>query len=724
MRHQCLVAGTLAGALLAGPRAHGQDAPPARRSDVFTVHHGTTVADPYRWMEEMTAPETLRWVRAQDAHARRFIAGAAGHRERLRAQLVAASRAQGYLPPVAEGGRLFYTRFRALGAGVRATLLVQDTATDTTLRVLVDGDSLRARQGVDPVRMLPSAGGGVLSYAVSRPGSSWQTLRFMEVATGRHLPDSLVGIHRASMASWARRGPAALYYTRYESPPPGQELQTRLGRGRVVRHRVGTAQAEDQVVFELPAEPEWSLVPRVTDDGRYLVVTATHGTGPRTRLYARNLQLPNAPVVPVIVEGDAAYNFVGNDGDTFIVATDFEAPRGRLVAVDVRNPARSRWREIVPQAEETIQTWLPPAAVGGHLIVEYRKDAKPLVKVFDLTGRQRYVLSLPFLGSLWAGFVGTQQEGTAYYQLSGQNDPGRVYRLDVATGRSTADRADSAAGPKPETVTESVLYPGKDGVSIPMLLVYRKDLRQDGSAPVWMYGYGAFGWIPSLYFNPVTSVWIENGGIFALPSTRGGGEHGGDWHRAGSVRRKQTAIDDYVAAAEWLIRNRYTSADRLVANASSAGGVIGAAAVIQHPELFGASLLDYPVLDMMRYDQFTGGRRWSGEYGTVADSADFAALLAYDPMRNLRSGACYPATLVSPGELDATTVPMHAYKYVAALQHAQRRARRCDRPVLLRVSWGAGHAAGATPEESIETWADQLAFLARVLPPPAFSSRR
>jgi prolyl oligopeptidase len=245
-----------------------------------------------------------------------------------------------------------------------------------------------------------------------------------------------------------------------------------------------------------------------------------------------------------------------------------------------------------------------------------------------------------------------------------------------------------------------------------MLLVYRRDLRRDGSAPVWMYGYGAFGWIPSLYFNPVTSVWIENGGIFALPSTRGGGEYGEDWHQAGSMRHKQTAIDDYIAAAEWLIRNRYTSADRLVANASSAGGVLGAAAVIQHPDLFGASILDYPVLDMMRYDHFTGGRKWSGEYGTVANSADFAALRAYDPMRNLRPGTCYPATLVSPGERDATTVPMHAYKYVAALQHAQG----CDRPVLLRVSWGAGHSAGATPEESIQTWADQLAFLARVLP--------
>ncbi len=713
MRHQGLSVGVMAVVVLAASRAAGQDLPPsARRTAIADVHHGQRVPDPYRWMEQMTAPETLEWIKAQDAFARRFTSAASQQRERLRAQLVAATRSQGFLPPIAEGGRLFYARFRAIGASLRTTVLVQDAAGDTALRLVVDADSLRARENLDPVRMLPSADGRILSYSVSRPGSSWETVRFLDVETGHQLRDSLIGSHRASMSSWARQGPPSLYYTRYDPPPPGQELQTRLGRGRIMRHRLGTSQSTDELVFDLPREPEWSLTPRVTDDGLYLVVTATQGTGPKTRLYVQDLRKPGAPVTPLIPQGDAAYNFVTNDGDTFIVATDFQAPRGRIVAVDARRPERAGWRELVPQAAEAIQTWLPPVGVGGRLIVEYRKDAKPLIKVFDLRGRPQYELKLPFLGSLWSGFAGKLQDGTAYYQLSGQTDPGRIYRLDVPTGRSTPDRADAAAGSRTETVTESVLYRGKDGMRIPMLLVYRKDLRRDGGAPVWMYGYGAFGWIPSLYFNPVTSVWIENGGIFALPSTRGGGEYGEEWHRDGAGRRKQAAIDDYIAAAEWLVRNRYTSADRVVANASSAGGVLGAAAVIQRPDLFGASVLDYPVLDMMRYDQFTGGRRWAGEYGTVADSADFAALRLYDPMRSLRPGTCYPATLVSPGELDATTVPMHAYKYVAALQHAQG----CDRPVLLRVSWGAGHSAGATPEESIETWTDQLAFLARVLP--------
>lgn len=712
MRHHRLAASAIALALLGSSRAGGQDSPPAaNRTDAVTVHHGVSVSDPYQWMEEMTAPATLEWVRAQDAYARRLIGNEPERRRRLREQLVAAARSRGYLPPVAEGGKLFYARYRALGAGIRTTVLVQDAANDTSLRVLVDADSLRAREGVDPVRMLPSSDGRVLAYAVSRAGSSWETVHFLDVATGRRLPDSLVGTHRASMSSWARGAPGVLYYTGYEVPPPGKELQTRLGRGRILRHRMGTPQAADEVVFELAAEPEWSVTPRVSDDGRYLVVTAMHGTGPKTRLYVQDLRTADAPVATLIGQGDAAYSFVTNDGDTFIVATDFEAPRGRLIAVEARQPERASWRELVPQAAEAIQTWLPPSGVGGRLIVEYRKDGKPLVKVFDLRGRLQYEMTLPYLGSLWSGFVGKLHDGTAYYQLSGQTDPGRVYRLDVATGRSVLDRVDATAAPL-ETVTETVLYRGKDGKPVPMLLVYRKDLRRDGSAPLWMYGYGAFGWIPSLYFNPVTSVWIANGGIFALPSTRGGGEYGEEWHLAGSARRKQTAIDDYIAAAEWLIRNRYTSAGRLVANASSAGGVLGASAVIQRPDLFGASVLDYPVLDMMRYDRFTGGRKWSGEYGTVADSADFAALRAYDPMQRLRPGTCYPATMVSPGDRDATTVPMHAYKYVAALQHAQG----CDRPVLLRVSWGAGHSAGATPEESIETWTDQLAFLARVLP--------
>ena len=313
---------------------------------------------------------------------------------------------------------------------------------------------------------------------------------------------------------------------------------------------------------------------------------------------------------------------------------------------------------------------------------------------------------------MWTGFVGRQQDAEAYYVLSGVADPGTVYRLDVRTGRSSLVRRPALPHDPDQVVTSRVFYRGRDGTRIPMFVAHRKGLPLDGSAPVYMYGYGHGGWAAAPWFQPAMALWLEMGGVWALPNTRGGGEYGEAWHQAGVRRNKQTAIDDYLAAAEWLVANRYGARERFVANTSSAGGPLVAAAVAQRPELFGASVIDYPLVDVLRYDRYTGGRAWLPEYGSPQDADDFRALLAYAPLQNLKPGACYPATLIAPGERDETTVPMHAYKLAAALQHAQGCA---DRPVLLRVSWGAGHASGATSEDAVETWADELAFLARTV---------
>ncbi len=408
---------------------------------------------------------------------------------------------------------------------------------------------------------------------------------------------------------------------------------------------------------------------------------------------------------------DAIFNLIGNDGSELWFHTDLDAPRGRVIAIDVRRPDRSDWVELIPEREEAIDSWGGASAVGGRLAVGYLEDAHIAIRIFDTTGDFLYRLELPQLGSVWSGVVGTQHDHEGLYNLSGVANPGSIYRLDLRTGESRLVLRPELGYDPDRIVTEQVFYRSRDGTRVPMYLAYQRGLDRDGTAPVYMYGYGFGGWAAQPWFQAHATVWIQMGGIWALPNIRGGGAYGEEWHRAGSRRKKQNAIDDYIAAGEWLIEHGYTSPARLVANASSAGGAIAGAAITQRPDLYGAAVLHFPVLDMLRYAEFTGARRWIPEYGTPEDPADFEALLDYSPVHNVEPGTCYPATLVAPGERDETTPPLHAYKFVAALRHAQS----CDAPISLRVSWGAGHSHGADLERSIDNWADQLAFLARVL---------
>ncbi|HEX2094781.1 MAG TPA: prolyl oligopeptidase family serine peptidase [Longimicrobiaceae bacterium] len=692
-----------------GPGAEGL--PRARRSEHAEVYHGVRVPDPYRWMEEMGSAETVEWTRAQDAYMRGFVAGP--ERDRIRAGIARAASTYVYSAPVREGGRYFFTRFRATGPNRQVTLLTRSSE-DPEPRIVIDAEAMVAADGSAPVRAVPAPDGRTLVYGVVRDGSEWETLRIRDIDSGRELPERLTGIHRVSVLSWARAGEPGFFYTRYPLPAAGAELTTQVqgGGGRIFFHRVGTEQSADRPVFQSPEHAEWFLTPRVTDDGRYLVITSNRGAGRTARIYYQDLTRAGSPVVPLIPEGDAEYTFLGNSGPVFWFLTTQGAPLGRVIAVDIRRPARRHWTDLIPEAEEAFDTWNPPIAVGGRLLVPYRREGRFVAKVFDTAGRLQYEVPFPRVGSIWSGYVGRMQDSAAFYTMSGLVDPGTVYRLDMRTGRSTVFlRSETSYNPD-DYVTEQVFYTSRDGTRVPMFLVYRKGFVRDGRAPGWMYGYGALNWAAAPWFQPHLVQWLDQGGIWAEPGTRGGGEYGEAWHEAGSRHRKQNGIDDYIAAAEWLVANRYTSTDRLVAHTSSAGGPLVAAAVVQRPDLFGASILEYPALDVLRYDQFTGGRRWLGEYGTTTDPEDFKALIAYSPHHNLREGTCYPAVLATPGEKDQTAVPMHAYKFVAGLQHAQG----CNRPVLLRVSWGAGHTSGATLDDSIDNWADQLAFTLRVLP--------
>ena len=706
------------GLVAGGPLAAQDDRPPgARRGEQVDVYHGVRVPDPYRWMERLDATETVDWVRAQDEWTRSFVSEVPG-RDGLRRTIAGAAMALRVGTPTEAAGRYVYSTFRTTGGALRVEAVWMRHGVDGAPQRLLDGDSL-AQENRRIVLVSPSPDGRWLAFGVAPAGSRWMELHVRSIEPEDRDSDVLTGLRRGQSPVLWRADGSGFYYGEFDRSTVGDARTAAVGAARIRFHRVGASQNDDVSLFRPPAGAGWSIGAALTADDRYLVVTAKEPASPGNRVYVIDLERDDS--LTLLVPGfTETFSFVGSQGDWFWFQTDADAPKGRVVAISGRQPERMHWKELIGERDEAITNWLGVSAIGGHLLVGYLDDARHTVRVFTTAGEFRYELELPREGgSLWSGFRGSQDEPEAFYSLSGVADPGTVYRLDVRTGRSTVFASADVAYDPDRYVTQQVFYPAADGTRIPMFLVRRRDLSSDGPAPVYMYGYAA-DWAAAPWFQPQIVAWMDLGGIWALPNTRGGTEYGEVWNAAGSRLRKQTAIDDYLAAAEWLIERGYTTPRLMVANASSAGGPVGGAALVQRPDLFGAAVLDYPVLDMLRYDRFTTARSWTHEYGTADDPDEFRALLGYSPYHGIRDGVCYPPTLVAPGELDELAPPLHAYKFVAALQHAQA----CDAPIALRVAWGAGHASGATAGDAIEMWVDQLSFLIRALDltPPEVSA--
>ncbi len=687
--------------LAAAGAATAAEPPAAKRVEHVDVYHGVQVADPYRWLEDMGSAETLEWIRAQDTWARKQLA-AVPAREALRRQVRQFADVTRSSIPVATAAGLFF----ALGDGSFSDSRIVFEPQGQPARVVVD-------RPTDPERVVsrffPSPSGDHLAYSTTARGSRWEHFRVRVVASGVDLPDEVVDVSAGrSSVSWARDG-SGFYYERLQAPAAGAELTQTVGRERLFFHRLGSAQSDDRVVFDAEDE-DLALTHALSADGQYLILHLGPQGTPLNRVLYRRLTDEGTPFLPLVADADAAYTFLGNDGPVFWFQTSFEAPRGRVIAIDTRKPERAAWRELIPESADTIDTWIGARAVGRRLLVGYRKDAWLALRAFEPDGRPAYEVALPKVASIWS-FGGLQGEPEAFFSLSDFVDPGTVYRLEVASGKTSVFRRPELAYDPDAFVTRQVFFRSKDGTRVPMFLAHKKDLVFDGQRPVFLYGYGAFSWAASPWFQPQVAVWLERGGVYALPNLRGGGEYGEAWHAAGSRRNEPKSIEDFLAAAEWLIAEGISSPARLVANGGSASGPLVGAAMLARPELFAASLIDFPALDMLRLDHFTGGRGWRPEFGSTEDPQDFQVLRAYSPYHNVRPATCYPATLIAPGEKDEVTVPMHAYKFAAALQHAQN----CPAPILLRVSWGAGHSYGATNEDAMDTWADQLAFLVQQL---------
>jgi prolyl oligopeptidase len=686
--------------------------PPARTDDTVETIQGVVVADPYRWMENHESEETRRWIQEEEALFQSFV-GSVPERETYRRRILELSSQTLFLAPMKAGGRYFLTRISS--TGVPAGLYVQDTP-EATPRPLLDPKSLGARTTLGAA--VPSPDGRYVAYTTASGQSRWLRIRLLDAKTGEDVPVPSLSTHAvAGLPVWARDS-RALYFIRFEPRSGASEDTAPPDRPAVRRYRL--AERRESAVYEPPADPGLLVGLAAADEGGELVVSLQRGSENRHRVFLVDPERRREPVALMPV-ADANYAYLGSRGNRFWFFTDRDAPRGRVIALERNRPQPENWKEVVPQASDPVAA---SSAVGGNaigmfanrILLVYVRDGRPILRVFDAGGRLRAEPGLPTGGQIWGGFSGSPDDPRVFYRFLGLTHASTTYRLDLETNEVSIFSSSESAGRDRDISVEQVFYRSTDGTRVPMFLAHRKDFRRDGRGPAFMYGYGAFGWVSFLWYQPFVLNWLQLGGVYALPGIRGGGEYGEDWHRAGAGRSKQKAIDDYLAAAEWLVANGYSSSSRLVANGGSASGGVAAAAVLQRPELFGAAVIDRPVLDMLRFDRFSQAAYWLPEFGSPRDPEDFAALRAWSPYHNVKKGGCYPPMLVMAGERDQVAVPLHAYKFVAALQAAQG----CANPALLQVVRGAGHNFGTTPEQTAETWADETAFLTRVLgiPPP------
>jgi prolyl oligopeptidase len=686
--------------------------PETRRGDVVDDHFGTKVPDPYRWLEDDHAPETEAWVRAQNEVTRAFL-DAVPERAAIRERLTRLWDHERHSTPVKRGGRCFYSRNSGLQD--QPVLYVAEGC-DAHGRVLLDPNALSADGTVALASVAPSEDGKLLAYALQEAGSDWVIWRVRDVATGADRPD-LLRWSKFGGASWLHDG-SGFFYARFPAPAEGAEKTGVTRNQQIWFHRLGTPQGDDRLVYERPDQPEWYLGADVSDDGRLLVVTAWRGTNPESAVFVAELAAPGWKLVPLLDRMDATYDVVGNDGDVLYVLTNKDAPRRRVVAIR-RDAPGAPWRTVVPEGgrrdvlDEVVH-------VGGRLVATWMRDARSAVEIWSTAGKRLRAVKLPDLGSV-GGVSGRADDPEAFFAFTSFTTPPAVQRLDAASGRTRVFRAPEVGFDPARYETRQVFYASRDGTKIPMFLVHRKGLARDGKAPALLYGYGGFNVSLTPFFSPSQLVWLELGGVFALPNLRGGGEYGHAWYDAGRLARKQNVFDDFIAAAEWLVANGYTSPARLAVNGGSNGGLLVGAVTTQRPELFGAAIPEVGVLDMLRFHRFTVGWGWTSDYGSAETKEGFEVLMAYSPLHRIRPGTRYPATLVLTADHDDRVVPAHSHKFTAALQAAQGG----DAPVLTRIQTRAGHGAGTPTRVKIEERADVFAFLVRVFGlalPPGFGA--
>ncbi len=683
------------------PAARRLPYPHTPATDVVENLHGTEVADPYRWLEETGGPAARAWIDAQNRLTSGFLETIPG-RSRIRERLSRLWEFPVYGVPWRRGRRIFYT----CNEGLRNQALLYTMRTEEEEpRILLDPNLLSDDGTTSAGAYEVTDDARFLAYQVSAAGSDWVEIRVREVETGRDLEDRIRWVKFSAIA-WEADG-SAFYYSAYDEPSPERELLSANYNQKLLRHRLGTPQSEDLVVCERPGEKDLGFTGGVTEDGRYLVISVWRGSEQKNLIFYKDLSDPLGPVIELIREFEASWILAGNNGPIFWFWTDLDAPRGRLIAADLRSPSRARWVEILPEREETL---LSVTMVGDHFVAHYLKDAHSLIRVHRLNGTYLRTVGLPGIGTVY-GFDGRRDESGTFFSFASYTTPDTIYRHDMTTGVSTVFRRPKLDFNPSDYETSQVFYTSRDGTRIPMFLTHRRGLKRDGSHPAWLYGYGGFRISNTPAFSPAELAWMEMGGVYAVANLRGGGEYGEDWHQAGMKSRKQNVFDDFIAAAQWLVANRYTAPARLAIGGRSNGGLLVGACLTQRPDLFGAAVAGVGVFDMLRFHKFTIGWAWVSDYGSPDDPEMFPVLRAYSPLHNVKTGVSYPATLILTGDHDDRVVPAHSFKFAATLQAAQAGPA----PILIRIDTKAGHGLGKPTRMLIEEAADRLAFLSRAL---------
>jgi prolyl oligopeptidase len=675
--------------------------PQTAKVDHVDDYHGTKVSDPYRWLEDDNSPQTASWVEAQNKVTFGYLEQIP-QRQQLRERLTRLWNYERYGVPFKEGGRYVFSKNSGLQ---NQSVLYTVKSLDEEPRLLLDPNQLSADGTVALGPYSISEDGRFLAYSLSTAGSDWQEFKVRDIESGQDLPDHIRWV-KSSGASWTKDA-KGFFYSRYDEPASTNQFKGVNYFHKLYYHKLGTPQSDDPLIYHRPDQKEWGFSGGVTDDGRYLVIHVWQGTDTRNRLFYLDLEQGGGKVVELLNDFDADYSFIDNIGTVFYLRTDLNAPRGRVIAIDVAQPARANWREVLPQTSDRLQG---ASLVHNQLVALYLKDAHTDVRIYDLDGKPVRRVELPGIGTA-GGFAGKRGDAETFYAFTGFTTPTTIYRYDLATGLSTVFRQPKVDFDPTHFETRQVFYTSKDGTRVPMFITHQRGLTLNGRNPTVLYGYGGFDISLTPVFSVSTVVWMELGGVYAVPNLRGGGEYGKEWHEGGMKLRKQNVFDDFLAAAEWLIANKYTSREKLAISGGSNGGLLVGACMTQRPDLFRAALPAVGVMDMLRFDKFTRGWAWTSDYGSPQDPTDFEALYAYSPYHNLKPGTHYPATLVTTADHDDRVVPAHSFKFAARLQEYHRGPN----PVLIRIETKAGHGAGKPTSKLIEETADKFAFLIREL---------
>ena len=657
------------------------------------TYFGVTVADPYRWLEDDLSPETEDWIASQNTSTRSYI-DAISLREDVKETVANLLNYERETAPFFEGGvRYFY---RNTGLQSQSVLFRQDQ--DGTEQVFLDPNTFSDDGTVSMSGVSFSGDGNLVAYQLSEGGSDWRSIEVRDVQTGSVIESPLRDV-KFSGIDWL--GNEGFFYSSYDKPD-GSELSAKTDQHKLYFHAIGTPQSEDMLVFGGTPEQKHRYVGAdIGGDDRYLVITAANSTS-GNKLFIKDLSLESDSLIPIFSDESADGSLLESSGEILLIATNRDAAKGRVIAVDPQRPNANNWRDIIPEAEFVLNA----AAGGGYIFAEYMIDAISQVKQFDLEGRFVRELALPDLGTA-SGFSGDMDQEELFFSFTNYRIAPAIFALNPRTGDISLYRSSQSPFNGNDYQTEQVFYTSNDGTRVPMIITYAKDVVLDGSAPTILYGYGGFDISIRPRFSNTVAAWLEMGGMYAVPNIRGGGEYGKDWHKAGTKTQKQNVFDDFIAAAEFLIAEGYTSKEKLAVSGRSNGGLLVGAVTTQRPDLFQVSLPGVGVLDMLRYHNFTAGAGWAYDYGTADESEEmFQYLLGYSPLHNTEPGTAYPATLITTAERDDRVVPAHSYKFAAQMQYDQAG----NAPILIRIDSNAGHGAGTSTQKLIDQYADIYSF--------------